>query len=573
MIKPLKIVAPFVISLSLIFLTSCQNGQDPEELLMQQYEENMEEDSYQADYDILDKGPEAGGTLNMFTTNPDSLNPVLTKNIYVSDFLSFVYEGLARLNEKQQAEPMLSDSWSVSADGLIWNFHIRDGVKWHDGQTFTASDVEFTIQTLMNPAIDSGYKPLLTNIATCAAVDSSNIRLVLKKPNSFTPEMMTFPILQKEQFRQKDFLTASGSLKPVGTGPYKFISYDAGKRIVLKSNTDWWYLNVEGSAAKDGMYIETINVNIYSKPDDVLEAFQTGDIDVVGVDSGDLTKYAGRTDLTIKKYTSRDFEFLSLNLSNPALSDVYARKAISLAINREELIAGILPGGAEAAELPVLPENWINLEGNESSLAISADKPKPEDALKEGGWSKGADGYYKRIKGIRRYLKVELLVNSNNSIRAGAAQKICSQLERSGIKAECLQISWDEMLNRINTSKYDIAFLGCRVPQIPDLSYLYSDSYLSAAAFSGYDYARNISGYHNTQVDADIKSLFGESSPERMKTLYKSVKEQVLNDSPYIGLYFLRNAMAYSRNLRGPLNPDIWNKYNNIYQWYKLSTP
>jgi len=563
--KQVKISIVLAISL---FLASCQSSFYTEQL-QQQYNAANTGDIYQSDYDILDKGPEAGGTLNLFSTFPDTFNPLLTKNIYVADFMSFVYEGLTKLNEKQQAVPYLSDYWSVSEDGLVWNFHIRDGVKWHDGQDFTAYDVEFTINSLMNPGIDSVYKPLIKNIITCAAVDSSNVKLVLKKKNSFTPEMMTFPVLQKKQFENNDFITASKDFAPVGTGPYKFSSYKEGKQVVLKADKNWWYLNVEGSEAKNGLYLETINVNLYKKQNDIMEAFQAGDADVFGIDSSDFSKFSGRTDIIIKKYTSRDFEFLSLNMSNPVLSDEYARKAISTAINRDELIADILPGVAVAADLPVIPGSWIDTEGNESSLTFSGEKPDPRAILEEGGWKESKDGYYKQIDGLRRYLKVELIVNSNNTIRVSVAQKICSQLEQSGIQATCTQVTWDELKSRVNNSKYDIAFLGCRVPQLPDISYLYSDSYLSGAIPSGIDAARNISGYKNVQVDTYINLIFAENNPERQKAIFKSLKTQVLNDTPYIGLYFLRNAMVYSKNLRGQLNPDTWNRYKDIYHWYK----
>lgn len=570
-----------VITLCLL-LTACQSGMEIDPL--QEYSNNTGTEQYKVDYDILDKGPVTGGTLNLFTMEPDSLNPILTKNTNTADLLGFIFEGLTRLDSNQKALPVLSDQWTVSDDGLTWNFHMRDGIRWQDGKPFTAFDVEFTIQTALNPAIDSVYKPLLLNIATFAALDSSNIRMVLIKPNSFMPELMTFPIIPKHQFSQKDVLSASKQFSPVGTGPYKFIQHTKDKNIQLESNKDWWYLNTEGNTAADGMYLDKIQANIFKSPDDAMGAFQTDEIDVTGIQASDFTKYKGRTDLIIKKYTSRDFEFLSFNFKNPVFADSYARKAINMAIDRNKLILDVLPGEAEAADLPILPESWISSpstevitsapntnETNTSAKVINAATPK--EVLLMGGWKESSQGYYKSFGGIRKYLKIELLVNTNNSIRVRAAQKICSQLQEAGIQAEMKQMEWNELMNRLNTAKFDMAFIGCRIPQIPDISYLYSSSYLPVVVAGNTEQAFNAAGYFNLQVDANITALFRENDPNRRKTIYKAMKEQIINDSPYIGLYFLRDAMVYNKNIRGKLDPDTWNHYTDMTYWYKPELP
>jgi len=525
--KPVLLMLIMFICLS---LTACQAFP-----YLQQYQSSTSDEKYQADYDVLDKGPVSGGTLNLFTTEPDSLNPLLTKNVYTADFLSFVYEGLVRLDTNQKPVPVLSDSWSVSDDGLIWTFHIRDGVTWHDGEPFTAYDAEFTIQTLLNPRISSVYKPLLSNVSTCAAVDSSNLRLALERPNSFTPEMMTFPIIAKHQFAQEDVISASKQFSPVGTGPYRFVSYTENESVEMKLNKDWWKLNSEeNSSAEDsdvtdsggkvdngvlgpaGMYIETILAKIYKNPDDVMSAFRTGNLDVAVIEAVDYSKFRDRTDLTIKRFTSRDFEFLSFNLKNPVFEDISVRKAISMAIDIESIIQEEMPGEAVAFKVPVLPESWISdLDGvqaanlktepdastqnntpaaqDKTASAQSATDKKPLEVLKEGGWKESKQGLFKSIGGLRKYLKVELLVNSNNSTRVRIAKRICEQIVQAGIQAEVKEVPWNDMMNRIATAKYDMAFLGCRIPQIPDLSYMYSNSYLPASISGSSNAAYNVS--------------------------------------------------------------------------------
>lgn len=577
----------FIIIFS-IFLTACQTGRELEQLqrLHERYESELSGGQYFSDDDILDKGPERGGTLKLFTTKPDTLNPILTSNSYTADFLGFIYEGLTRLDKDQRAVPLLSDRWTVSEDGLIWEFHMRDGVYWHDGEPFTAYDVEFTIQTILNPSVKSPYKSLLANVSQCIATDSSTVRIALKKPNSFMPEMMTFPVIPKHQFATVDVLTASKDLNPVGTGPYRFVTYDEGSGIKLALNEDWWHKDVDGTLASEGMYIENIQVSIFKKAEDAMGAFQSGEVDVAGLNFNEYLKYMDRTDLTIKSYASRNFEYVALNLNDPVLSDIYARRAIYLAIDREEIIKEALRGAGEKADLPVIPGCWLEdaevstgwkpdirpggatEQPDETEADISA-AATPEEVLAAGGWKKNEQGYYKVIKGSRRYLSLELLVNSNNSTRVKAAEIICRQLEKAGIKVSLVQLQWKDVLSRINSGKFKMALLGCRVPQIPDISFMYSGGYLPYASSSGYSEAYNVSGYVNTSVDEYISQIFGKNDAEDRKAAYRAMKEQVLNDCPYIGLYFLKDAMVYGKNVKGPMSPYTWNKFNDFSRWYK----
>lgn len=576
--------------LSCLLLTSCQTGYELEHLqqLHKKYDTAVERSKFINDFDVLDSGPVKGGTLKLFTTEPDTLNPILTKNTYTADVVSFIYEGLTRLDKDQKAVPVLSDAWTVSDDGLIWDFHIREGVKWHDGEPFTAYDAEFTIQTIMIPSVNSVYRPLLLDVSSCMAVDSSNLKIALKKPNSFLPEMMNFPIIPKHKFVSVDVLTAAEKIDPVGTGPYRFDMYSPGEKIALSLNNDWWYMNQNADLTAEGMYLEAIHATILKSADDAMEAFQAGDVDVTGIPVNEFHKYKGRTDLTIKKYTSRNYEFIAFNLKEPVFTDVYARKAVSMAIDREKIIRDLLPGEAEAADLPVLPGSWISDLDGISAQSIEDDDPAankqnekdeeedelsdaktPEEVLTAGGWKANKQGYYKVIKGVRRYLSVEMLVNSNNALRVRAAQMACEQLEEAGIPAKLVQLEWDDLLKRVDTGKFNMVFMGCRIPQIPDISFMYSAGYLPDGYTANARSAYNVAGYANAQVDAYITALFAENDPEKKKAIYKGMMEQIQEDRPYIGMYFLRDSMIYSKEIKGQIAPDTWNRFNDMTQWYK----
>lgn len=556
MTRVTAVILMLLISLSLV---SCQPG--PGDIDFQNIGFDSNSGIYKNTDDIMDKGPVKGGTLNLFSTIPDTLNPLQTKNYYVSDFLGFIYEGLVRLDKNQKPQPMLSDAWDVSGDGLVWNFHIREGIRWHNGDSLTAEDVEFTVEAILSTKMDSVYKKLLENITTFAAVDSSNFKLVLRKPNSFTAETMTFPIVPRslamKVYDTKDF-------KPVGTGPYKYLGETEKKSVTLERFGTWWYPSVSKEEGRGYLYMDRININLFGSPDDAMNAFQTSDIDAAGVAMEDFSKYDGRTDLIIKNYLSRDFEFLAFNLRNPVLADISVRKAIEAAVDREKIRRDVLYGHGVVADLPVNPDSWL-FEGQQ---AVEKESRRSVDILTEGGWKESDGRFYKSFGGGRKYLELEILVNNNNSRRNMIAGNISDQLNNAGIKTTVKVLPWKDMFKLIDAGKYDLASTGCRITQVPDISLLYSNPYLSSYFPLQEDLVRNISGYSNPMVDNYIGMIFSENDQEKRKGYFSNMKNIIDQDLPYLGLFFLNDAVIYRKSVRGNLAPYTWSKYNDITGWY-----
>ena len=472
---------------------------------------------------------------------------------------------MVKLNEKQSPIPALSDKWYASEDGLIWNFHIRNGIHWGDGKNFTAEDVAYTVDFLMRSSVDSVYSTLLTNVATYAAVDSSNFKLVLKKPDSLTAERMTFPIIPKHLTKSSD---KNNSNKPVGTGPYLYNSYVKDKYIQLKKNDNWWYLEARSDKSSELLFIDTIYIKLYKNSTDDINAFQSGEIDSMSIGVNDLNKYEGRTDIYLKKYVSRNFEFLAFNLNNPIFGDISVRKAIAAAIERSKIIKEVYNDDAISGDLPVIPDSWMfeNKPG-EASTSLN-----PRDILLEGGWKEKTNGFRKNINGVSKKLEVELLVNENNSRRIAVAEKICIQLVNAGIPAKVIKLSWNDLFARIDKSQFDLVYTGCRTTQIPDISFLYSIPYITSYSPLQDNPGRNISGYNSTIVNSYIDMLYKVNDNEAKMDIYSNIKTQIASDIPYIGFCFLKEGMIYKKNIRGSLEPFTWNRYYNITEWYKPVT-
>jgi len=519
--------------------------------------DNSEENEYNfldSEDDVIDVGPVKAGVLKLYSTIPDMLNPIITNNKYVRDYSVFVYESLVTLDKSQKAVPLLAKSWKVSEDGLTWTFHLEENVMWHDNTPFTAEDVEFTLNAIINSP-NSSYKSNVSNIAMFSVVDSKTVSIVLKSPNSFTAELMTFPILPKHYYNGEDFATSEKNNSQMGTGPYKFVEYNPGQYIKLKSNDDWWRGEQEDNSELKLPYIAEIDILLYEKSKNDVEAFQGGDVDLLTIDRSLWTKFNGRKDITMKKYTSNKFEYIAFNLSNKILKLPEVRQAIAYAVDKTKIINDIMPGEAIASDLPLMPDTWLN---DTNAVFYNADREKAKKILEESGWKENNGLLYNRINGVNTALKLEMLVNEDNSLRVKVAEEIQKQLKEIGIELNVKKVKWEDEMKSIEKKRFDMVFIGCQVTSVPDISFMYSSE-------TG---QLNVSGYKNPEVDEYLKNIMLENNEEAKKAHYVKLKELIYQDLPYLGLYFYNDAVIYSKKIKGEFSPNLWNKYYDFTRWY-----
>lgn len=513
--------------------------------------------------DIMDRGPVKGGTLKLFSTVPNTLNPILTGNIFVRDFCELIFESMVVLDRSQKPLPGLAKRWEVSNDGLTWTFYMRENVLWHDGIPFTSEDVEFTFETILNPGINSVYKTNLQNITTFAAIDRNTFRIVLKKPNSFTPEQMVIPIIPKHHFSGEDILKSPRSMNPIGTGPYKFQSYKQNENLKLVSNNNWWNAKNPDKNFPDMPYLAEVEVKIYGSTKEVINSFQAGDVDVASIGVGESGKYRGRTDLILKRYTGNNFEFVAFNLSKPAFADRSVRQAIAYGVDRLKIINDLLPGEAVVSDIPVIPGTWLN---DSNTMVYALNKDKAREVLIQNGWRADREIFYKYVNGIYTPLNFELLVNDDNETRCKAADKIAEHLREIGFKVQVKKVKWEDELRYLNTKRYDMALLGCNVSSPADIANLYATP-VAAVESNGVP-TSNVSGYSNPQVDSYLKDMLKEFDSGRRKSIFTNLKDTVNNDVPYLGLYFYNKSILYNKKLRGDISPHLWNKFSDVTKWY-----
>ena len=283
---------------------------------------------------------------------------------------------------------------------------------------------------------------------------------------------------------------------------------------------------------------------------------------MISINDDDISIYSGKNDAITKKYANGKWDFISFNITKPILNDKVVRKFIYSCINKREIIADILPGKAIESDIPIIPGTWLyeidewikSLSDSEKNLQII--KKDSQKLLLEKGIST---------------LKLEILVNEENTDRVKVAEKIAKSLNDNGFDAKVNAVKWDKLLNLVRNKRYDLAILGCTIPNYPDLSYIYSTQYMDYQSYnitSGYNLAMNVSGYENKEVENIIKKIYESKDRNEIKGLFSDLKIILNDEIPYIGLYFYYNAVVHNKNIRGNIDPYMWDEYNNITEWY-----
>ena len=295
--------------------------------------------------------PDYGDTLLMGSIGePSNLLPVLSSDSASSDINGLVYNGLLRYDKNVQLEGELARSWDISPDDLTITFHLRNDVRWHDGHPFTADDVLFTYRLLVDPSVPTAYADRYLQVVKAEAPDPYTFRVTYDQPLASALISWMFPIHPKHLLQGQDVTKSPLARAPVGTGPYRFVEWKSGEKVVLEANADYF----EGQP-----YIHRVVYRIIPDPSTMFLELRSGGLDLMPLTP---LQYARQTDTLafkrrFEKYRYLDFSYtyLGFNLRRPLFQDVRVRRALAHALNKQELVDGVLLGLGKAATGPYKP--------------------------------------------------------------------------------------------------------------------------------------------------------------------------------------------------------------------------
>lgn len=496
---------------------------------------------------------EAAKTLNIaLAEEPDNLNPVSDANAY--DIMK-IYSGLVKSDEDLKMVPDLAESWEVSADGKIYTFHLKKGIKWQDGNDFTAEDVLFTYDLVKDDKwvsvfpVSSEYK----NIEDISIVDPSTVRFTLKTGIVPYLERFALPILPKHLLEGQDLTTTEFWQKPVGTGPFMFESWKHAEELVLTANEDYF-----GPAPK----VDVLRFIIVPDASARVSLLKTGEVDAIQIDPQTMKVLENEPGIVIHSVPSA--QWYSMNMPNQEwpFNIKEVRQAIGYAINKQQIVDTVFMSQGVPSYGPINPESWAY----NPDIAFSYDQEKAAQLLEQAGFKKGSDGILEKDG---KKFEFEILYLSNDPVRKDIAIAVSSDLENLGIKASPTGKSSDEMTT---DDWHKVVIRAGGNPMDPD-DYNYKEF---SSHFIGQG-TLNLASYSNPEADRLLEEGRTSFDQDQRKQIYGELQKILVDDMPTAFIAFGNTIYATSDKVtgikprpapheHGGLTGELW---WNVEEWSK----
>ena len=479
------------------------------------------------------------------------LNPILSTDSASSDIHGLIFNGLVKYDKNLKLVGDLADGWKVSKDNLSITFYLKKNIRWQDGLPFTAADVEFTFKKLTDPKTKSPYKSAYELVKKFEVVDDYTVEVTYYKPFAPALESWGMGILPKHHLEKVDINTAEFNSAPLGTGPFKFESWNRGERIRLKSSETYY----------DGKpFIDKVLYRIITD-----QATQLLEIKSGGIDSMVLTQdmYAMQikdhvftAKYNIYKYIGFNYTYLGFNLNNPLFADIRVRKAISSGINKKDIINGVLLGYGVEATGPFLPRSWAY---NKNVKKTEFDPETAKNLLKEAGWvDTDNDGILEKNG---KKFEFMLMTNQGNKPRELVTQIIQQNLKKLGIKVNIRIIAWSSLINEfIDKKKFDAIVMGWQLSPDPDVFDIFHSSKTAEKEY-------NFVSYKSPEVDRLLVEGRTTYDLEKRKKAYNKIHEIIADDLPYVFIYVPESLVAVDKRFQNIRVEPAGIKYN-FEKWF-----
>jgi len=490
---------------------------------------------------------------------PDTLNPLLSDLLATAEVSSLIFSGLVATNDKGAWMPDLAvevptlQNGSMSQDGLTVTYKLRQGVTWHDGSPFTADDVKFTWQVIMNSKINivsrDGYDKI-------KAIDVPDKYTVVVKFKEYYPAYLKLfsAILPKHILGAVDDVNkAAFNRSPIGTGPFKFKEWRLAESVVLEKNSAYF---------RGKPNLDTIIYKVIPDSNIMLIQLKAGEVDIVSnVAFSQLDQIKDIAGIQAVITPNMIWEHLDFNLDNALFQDVRVRQAIALGIDKQALIANVIKGAATPAFSDQSSLSWgYNPETKQDIRDVNAAR----ELLVQAGWKLGDDGIF--VKDGSK-LAFSLAFPTGNRSREVVASVIGQQLKEVGIAVEIMPIDpkkfFDEVLKKRGFETVMYAWVAGIDPD--NLSLWHSKKIPGRS--NGYE-GQNYPGWRNAEIDALTERGARTVNIEGRKTIYFRIQDIIAQEYPVVPLYFRSNIDAVKSTVvnfhaNSTSSGNLW----NAWQW------
>lgn len=472
-------------------------------------------------------------------SNFDTMNPLLTTNKEVLNIGKLIFEPLLTIDENYKVELCLATEWSKTSD-TTYVVKIDNSVKWQDGSSLIAKDIQFTIDRLKEGR--SIYSSNVEKVSSVEVIDTSTVKINLSEPVPFFEYNLTFPIMPNNYYLGEDFNTSTKI--PIGTGMYKITSID-GQKITLARNDSWWK-DVEPK-------IETVEIKLYTEIGELYNSFKLGNIDIFTTANRDLENYIGTMGYAKEEFAGREFDYLAFNCQDDLLQRVEVRKAISYAIDKNNIVSAVYNNQYYVSHFP-LDFGSFAYENTQTSSGYNVEQAK--QVLTDNGWEYKNNRWQKRENGKTLRLRFTLSVQQNNAQRLAVAENIKAQLEQIGISVTIGKLSDTQYQTALTNKSYQMLITGVYNGYSPDVSKFFGTN--------------NLQNYTNETMQTLLKEVESIQDEELLKQKYQEIVSIYQEEQPFISLYRNKVTVIKDQNLAGEVTPNNFFSYYHFEDWYRM---
>ena len=460
----------------------------------------------------VDLGQGSGNLIAAIAGEPDQLDPQKTSAYFSFEVLENVFDTLVEPDANLEMQPALARSWTVSPDQLTWTFQLRKGVTFQDGSAFTADDVVYSYRRIIDQKLANVDK--FSAVTDVRAPNPDTVVIRVKQP---TPNLLTnlggfkgMAIVSRKNVDSGQIAT-----RPIGTGPFSFVSQKSGDSIVLKANASYW-----GGAPK----VPGVTFEFITEPSTALSALQAGEVDWTdSVPTQRIAQLKDDDSLELAVTPSNDYWYLALNEARAPWNDPRVRQAIAYGIDRQSIVQATSYGSATA-----------------NQLAIPQGNP----------WYTPYDGYRYDVEHARRLLdeagahpdKLDMLVTSEYPETVTAAQVIADNLKPLGIAVNIRTVDFATWLDEQNSGHFDMLMMGWLGNIDPD-DFYYAQHHTGGSS--------NAQKYSNPDVDRLLDAGRVETNRQVRQQDYAKAATIIADQVSYLYLYNPSVIQAWNPRLSG----------------------
>ncbi len=510
--------------------------------------------------------PVVGGTfLNNLGAEPPTINPLSSQDASASEIETYTMSALLERNpDTYEWEESVAEKWSISKDGMTFEFKIREGVTFHDGKPLTAEDVKFTFDAIMDK--DNKYKTAhrrsyFENFESVEVVDKYTVRFKAKEVYFANFDQAAgLSIVPKHVYSDTSSKAEKKLNKTIiGSGPYMLEDFKRGRQIMLKRNPNWYGWKLKTKVGEHNY--ERILFRFLKEPEVELQRFEKGDLDFVGLSPEKFVLRAkgGKwgKDLIKKKVENKapsGYSFIGFNLTSPIFSSVKTRKALAMLVNKPLMNEKFQFDLSLSANGPVYRQSFYN---NTDIKPVEYDPKAALALLREDGWAdKDGDGILEK-NGVK--LSFTILEPLQDFVKYLTIFQ--EDAKKSGVDINVKYVEWNTFIKLLNERKFDavrLAWTGGQVDWDPKQVW-----HSSSIANEGSNFIQ----YSNPKVDKLIDESRATMDRDKRAVLLKQVHKIISDDHAYI-YFFNRKYSLYAHNKRVKMKTDTYNYTIGASHWW-----